>query len=103
MNSLRTQIFLFMEMILRFFTTVRVQRSLCVAVALLGILPSGVSRAQQAEGSGAMAAEDIIQILQGNPELLADAKAQIVSRLRDRGYAVTEADVTDERLFSQIR
>src|SRR2546423_7196102 len=103
MNSLRTQNFLFMEMILRFFTTVRVQRSLCVTVALLGMLSAHVSLAQQAEEARAMPAEDIIQILQGNPELLADAKAQIVSRLRDRGYAVTEADVTDERLFSQIR
>jgi len=48
-------------------------------------------------------AEQIIQILQQNPDVLADAKAQIVTSLRDRGYSVTQADITDDRLFSQIR
>ncbi|HEY6972403.1 MAG TPA: SLBB domain-containing protein [Candidatus Angelobacter sp.] len=50
-----------------------------------------------------MAAEEIIQILQQNPDLLAEAKTQIVSTLRDRGYAVTQSDITDDRLFSEIR
>lgn len=48
-------------------------------------------------------AEDIIRILQDNPDLLADAKSQIVEQLQDRGYSVTERDITDDRLFSQIR
>lgn len=48
-------------------------------------------------------ADQIIDILQNDPELLAEAKSTIVARLRDRGYAVTESDVTDERLFSEIQ
>src|SRR5436305_11459921 len=58
---------------------------------------------QQQADTGQLPADQIIEILQANPELLSDAKAEIVRRLRDRGYAVTESDVTDERLFSQIQ
>src|SRR6185312_13701583 len=43
------------------------------------------------------------QILQDNPDLLANAKSQIVEQLQDRGNAVTERDITDDRLFSEIR
>jgi protein involved in polysaccharide export with SLBB domain len=50
-----------------------------------------------------LSADQIIQILQENPDLLADAKAEIVSQLRDRGYNVSEQDITDDRLFGQIR
>ena len=57
----------------------------------------------QEEDPNPLPPDQIIQILQQNPELLADAKAQIVTTLRDRGYAVTQADVTDDRLFSEIR
>ena len=57
----------------------------------------------QQEDPNPLPAEQIIQILQQNPDVLADAKAQIVTTLRDRGYAVTQADITDDRLFSQIR
>src|SRR2546423_2804708 len=53
--------------------------------------------------AGPLPADQIIEILQANPELLSDAKAEIVRRLRDQGYAVTESDVTNERLFSQIQ
>src|SRR5215469_14401985 len=62
---------------------------------------SGKARAQQ--DNSAMPAEEIIQILQQNPDLLAEAKTQIVSTLGDRGYAVTQSDITDDRLFSEIR
>src|SRR2546421_7832182 len=41
------------------FRSVRVQRSLCVTVALLGMLSAHVSLAQQVEDAGAMPAEDI--------------------------------------------
>jgi protein involved in polysaccharide export with SLBB domain len=50
-----------------------------------------------------LTADEIIQILQENPDVLADAKAEIVNQLRDRGYNVSERDITDDRLFSQIR
>jgi protein involved in polysaccharide export with SLBB domain len=48
-------------------------------------------------------ADDIVEILQQNPELLAEAKAQIVAQLRDRGYPVTDRSITDDRLFAEIR
>ena len=50
-----------------------------------------------------LAADDIIAILQQNPDVLADAKSQIAQQLRDRGYAVSERSITDDRLFSEIR
>jgi protein involved in polysaccharide export with SLBB domain len=62
---------------------------------------------QQAQQSPAespsLSADEIIQILQENPDLLAEAKAEIVVKLTERGYAVRETDVTDDRLFSEIR
>lgn len=57
--------------------------------------------AQQEDTS--LSAEAIIQILQENPDLLAEAKSQIVAALRERGMPVVESDITDDRLFSQIR
>src|SRR5579872_7237999 len=80
-----------------------VPSTLSCVFAVCCLLLSGISRAQQQEDSAPLPAEQIIQILQENPDLLADAKAQIVTSLRDRGYAVTQADITDDRLFSQIR
>jgi protein involved in polysaccharide export with SLBB domain len=50
-----------------------------------------------------LSADDIIQILRENPDVLADAKAEIVAQLRDRGYPITERELSDERLFSEIR
>src|SRR5215470_17860133 len=72
----------------------------CAFVFFCAVLPV---RATQQEDPNPLPAEQIIQILQQNPDVLAEAKAQIVRALRDRGYAVTQADVTDDRLFSQIR
>src|SRR5437660_3744837 len=50
---------------------------------------------QHQADTGPLPADQIIEILQANPELLSDAKAEIVRRLRDRGYAVTESAGTD--------
>jgi len=58
---------------------------------------------QQQQEDVDLPAEEVIQILQDNPDLLADAKTQIVEQLQDRGYSVTERDITDDRLYSQIR
>ena len=71
---------------------------LCALVVFCIVL-TGKSLAQNAD----LSAEEIIQILQQNPDVLAEAKAEIVSQLRDRGYNVSERDITDDRLFSQIR
>src|SRR5262244_4305590 len=81
-----------------------VMRRSYIAVALLCLLaiPSrGI--AQAAAQDEDLPADDIIEILQQNPDLLAEAKAQIVAQLRDRGYPVNERSITDDRLFSEIR
>jgi protein involved in polysaccharide export with SLBB domain len=70
-----------------------------LALFVFCIALKGKSFAQDAE----LSADEIIQILQENPDVLAEAKAEIVSQLRDRGYNISERDITDDRLFSQIR
>lgn len=81
--------------------SIRVRTSLW-CFGMLFLLLAGSALAQQ-EDSNPLPAEQIIQILQQNPDLLAEAKTRIVTELRDRGHAVTEADITDDRLFSEIR
>src|SRR5260221_13277384 len=81
-------------------------RVFCLALCLLGLAFTSISFAQQTQQPQQdtdLPADDIIQILQDDPELLAEAKAQIVAQLRDRGYAVSEREITDERLFTEIR
>ncbi len=70
-----------------------------LALVAFSVIFTGISFAQDTE----LSAEEIIQILQENPDVLAEAKTEIVAQLRDRGYNVSEKDITDERLFSQIR
>src|SRR6476469_566194 len=70
-----------------------------LALVVFCIVLTGKSFSQDND----LSAEEIIQILQQNPDVLAEAKAEIVNQLRDRGYNVSERDITDDRLFSQIR
>jgi protein involved in polysaccharide export with SLBB domain len=71
---------------------------------LLGLLSLFTARClPQAAREEDFHADEIIEILQQNPDILAEAKAEIVAQLRDRGYPVTERSITDERLFSEIR
>lgn len=77
----------------------RVRLALLLALVVFSFVFGGKSFAQDTQ----LSADEIIQILQQNPDVLADAKAEIVAQLRDRGYDVSEKDITDDRLFSQIR
>ena len=70
-----------------------------LALVVFSIALTGKSFAQESD----LTADEIIQILQENPDVLAEAKTEIVNQLRDRGYNVSEKDITDDRLFSQIR
>lgn len=79
----------------------RLRLACLLAVVLLILVAPKKSFAQ--DQNTELTADQIIQILQANPNLLADAKAQIVSQLQDQGYNVSEKDVTDDRLFNQIR
>jgi protein involved in polysaccharide export with SLBB domain len=77
----------------------RVRLVLLLALVVFSLALAGRSFAQDTE----LSADEIIQILQNNPDVLANAKTQIVAQLRDRGYNVSEKDITDDRLFGQIR
>jgi protein involved in polysaccharide export with SLBB domain len=76
---------------------VRLTLTLLAFLAVCWVVP-----AQSAQDED-LPADDIIEILQQNPDLLAEAKAEIVAQLRDRGYPVTDRSITDDRLFSEIR
>lgn len=107
---------------------IRVQQSWWLSLALCSLFFSGIVSAQQSQpsedpqqypqasgqqqtpqqqqeqlDSGPLSADAVIQILQDNPDLLAEAKAEIVSQAEARGYTITEAEITDDRLFTQIR
>jgi protein involved in polysaccharide export with SLBB domain len=80
---------------------------LCFALAWF-FVSAPATRAQspqqpQAAQDQDLPAGDIIEILQQNPDLLAAAKAEIAAQLRDRGYPVSDRQITDDRLFKEIR
>ena len=70
-----------------------------LALVVFSLVLTGKSLAQTPE----LSADEIIQILQQNPDVLAEAKTEIVNQLRERGYNVSESDITDDRLFDRIR
>ena len=77
----------------------RLRLAFVMALVVFCIALAGKSFAQEQE----LSSDEIIQILQENPDALAAAKAEIANQLRDRGYNVSEKDITDDRLFDQIR
>jgi protein involved in polysaccharide export with SLBB domain len=85
--------------------------ALALSLLLAGILAPAQSQQQQQPPAAQaqqpqdtdLPAEEIIQALQDDPQLLAEAKSQIVNELRNRGYSVSEREITDDRLFGQIR
>jgi protein involved in polysaccharide export with SLBB domain len=77
----------------------RMRFAFVLALVVFNIAFTGRSFTQETD----LTADEIIQILQANPDVLAEAKAEIVNQLRERGYNVSERDITDDRLFSQIR
>lgn len=89
-------------------SAVRISAKLGFVLAFisLALMPFAYAQQQQQQQEPAdqeLSADEIIQILQDNPDLLQDAKTQIVQQLQSRGYAVTERDITDDRLFSEIQ
>src|SRR5579859_7021615 len=71
-----------------------------VAVAFLCISLTGIVRAQDQTDS--LSADEIIQILQDNPQVLADSKAEIAQKAADRGYPISEDQISDQQVFDQI-
>jgi protein involved in polysaccharide export with SLBB domain len=84
----------------------RVARGLVIALTFC-LVSAVAARSQQPQQQQPpdtdLAADEIIQVLQENPEVLSDAKAEIVSQLQNRGYSVSARDITDQRLFEEIR
>jgi len=86
------------------FISLRTQWGRCAALIFLSAMFLSVASGQQAsQQAPGFTADEIVQILQENPDLLAEAKTEIVAALRDRGYSVTERDISDDRLFSTIQ
>jgi protein involved in polysaccharide export with SLBB domain len=77
----------------------RLRLAFLLALVVFSVVHTGKLFAQDAE----LTADEVIQILQENPDVLAAAKTEIVNQLRERGYNVSEKDITDDRLFNQIR
>jgi len=77
----------------------RLRLMVLLALAAFTLLLPGRAVAQD----NGFSADEIIQILEDNPDVLAEAKQQIVNQLRDRGYNVSVGDITDDRLFNYIR
>jgi protein involved in polysaccharide export with SLBB domain len=82
---------------------IRTRWNLVLALAFLIIALLSPAHSEQQQQDADLPADEIIQILQQNPDLLSEAKAQIVAQLRDRGYAVSEREITDDRLFNEIQ
>ena len=51
----------------------------------------------------ALPADRLIEILNEKPDLLEETKTQLVQRLQDQGQPVSEAEITDDALFSRIQ
>ena len=83
---------------------IRGSGKMCLVLALSFLALSRFSYAQQQQPQDQeLSADEIIQILQQNPDLLAEAKTEIAQQLQDRGYPVTVREITDDRLFTEIR
>src|SRR6266403_5567682 len=80
-----------------------VRQNLWLLIVVFCAMFSGISAGQQQPDSNPLSADQIIQILQANPELLADAKTKIQIAARDSGYPVNQSDITDDRVFSKVR
>lgn len=49
-----------------------------------------------------LSSDQIIQILQQNPDLLVEVKDQVAERLQQQGTQIQASDISDEMLYSQI-
>jgi len=60
---------------------------------------------QRASGIGQkdQLAEEVVKVLRENPPLLLEAKSQIAAELNRRGFPVGEVELSDARVFTQIR
>jgi protein involved in polysaccharide export with SLBB domain len=50
-----------------------------------------------------VSADDVIEILQANPNVSADVKAEIAVRMSEQGKPITADQITDDILYQQIR
>lgn len=55
-----------------------------------------------AQQGGALSSNQIISLLQQNPDLLQEFKAQLADRLQQQGLQVDPNDISDQMLFNQI-
>src|SRR6185437_5943127 len=58
--------------------------------------------ASDLDNSRALSAEQIIDLLQQNPDLAIELKSQVADRLQEQGKQIDANDISDEMLFEQI-
>jgi protein involved in polysaccharide export with SLBB domain len=61
------------------------------------------SNSSNSSASAALSADQIIRILQQNPELVVELKSQLAERLQEQGTQIDAADISDEMLYGQIQ
>jgi len=61
-----------------------------------------LARNRDSQPNGSLSADQIIAIVEQNPELASELKSQIADRLRGQGVDVSPEDVSDEMLYRQI-
>jgi protein involved in polysaccharide export with SLBB domain len=54
------------------------------------------------QGRGALSAEQIIAILEQNPDLVVELKSQLADRMQQQGVQIDPNDISDQMLYSQI-
>jgi protein involved in polysaccharide export with SLBB domain len=54
------------------------------------------------QGQSSLSSDQIIQILQQNPDLVVELKSQVADRLQQQGTQIDANDITDQMLYDQI-
>src|SRR5437879_6047473 len=88
---------------LALWSRIPVRQNLWPVLVVLCAMLVCISAAQRQPEANSLSADQVIQILQSNPEALADAKTQIQNTARDSGYPVNQSEITDDRVFSKVR
>jgi protein involved in polysaccharide export with SLBB domain len=67
-----------------------------------GVLGGSLSAGANGLTSGTLSSDQIIAILQDNPDLLAEFKSQVADQLQQQGAQFDADDISDQTLFNQI-
>jgi len=66
-------------------------------------VPASLGQQAPVQSARPLSADEMIRILQENPDVLEESRALIGDSLRQRGFALADSDISDDRLFTEIR